>query len=139
MSIGGLRYALTVPKLTSSERLLFIIIADAVKGGTCFPSQGWLSKRSGLCIRTVRSALDGLESKGHIERSKRFIDGKRTSDLIHANLPENRQKQAAKFAGRKLQKVPSNPTSPYGVGIKEDKEASRDGNIIAFPAHIGGR
>lgn len=138
MSIAGLRYALTVPKLTSSERLLFIIIADAVKGEVCWPSQGWLAKRSGLCVRTVRTSLEGLETKGHIVRDKRILDGKRTTDMIRANLPESRPKQAAKSAGRKLQKVPSNPTSPYGVGISDSKGPAEMGILIEFPTRKDG-
>lgn len=120
MSFAGLKYAITVPRLTGSERLVFIFIADSVnKYNVCFPSQAWLSKKTGLCIRTVRAALLGLEGAGHIERKKRMKDGKRTSDLIHAILP----KPAAKSAGRKGQKVPSNPISPYGVDIEEEERA----------------
>ncbi len=138
MSIAGLRYAMTVPSLSSSERLLFIFIANAERGGACFPSQAWLAKRTGLCIRTVRSALDGLEAKGHIAREKRFIEGKRTTDIIHPRLPENMPKQPAKFAARKLQKVPSNPSAPYGVRKVEEEGAGRDGNILPFRAANGG-
>lgn len=144
MSFAGITYAMTVPALSSSERLIFIYIAEAEKNGTCFPSQAWFAKRTGLCIRTVRSALDGLEKKGHIEREIRYIDGKRTTDLIHARLPEKGKKQPAKSAARKLQKVPSNPSTPYGV--REDREEAPNGagyprgvRVPALRSITGGR
>lgn len=136
MSVAGLRYALTVPKLTSSERLLFIVIADAVKGDATFASQAWFAKRTGLCLRTVRSAMKGLEAKGHIERKPRYSEGQRTSDLIVARLPSRGEKLPAKSAARKRQNVPSNPYSPYGVVEEKEKRARQDGltgEVIAFP------
>ena len=119
MSVEGLRYALTVPKLTSSERLLFIILADAAnKQNTCFPSQKWLGKRSGLSIRTIIRALQGLEAKGHLEREERYIEGSRTSDLYHLRLPL----KGAKMSPPPLTNSMSNPYSPYGV-VEGKKEA----------------
>lgn len=134
MSFASITYAMTVPDLSSSERLVFIYIADAERNGCCFPSQSWFAKRTGLCIRTVRSALEGLERKGHIEREIRYVEGKRTTDMIHARLPQKSKKLPAKSAARNLQKVPSNPSSPYGVGDKGEKGPSREGEIIPFHA-----
>lgn len=122
MSIVGLRYALTVPKLNSSERLLFLILADAAdKDGKCFPSQKWLAKRSGLSISTIIRSLNGLEDKGHLEREARYKDGSRTSDLFILRLPVKGVKMTPPLLSNRL----SNPSSPYGVG--EGKKEAPNG------------
>lgn len=136
MTVAGLSYAMTVPGLTTSERMLFIFIADAVKNNATFASQAWFSKRTGMCLRTIRSALKGLEGKGHIERKTRYIEGQRTSDLITARLPVKGYKQPAKSAARSRQNVSSNPYSSYEVVEGKGKEARQGGatgEVIAFP------
>jgi DNA-binding transcriptional MocR family regulator len=133
MSIAAIRYALTVPKLNASERLLFILLADrADKDGECFPSQSWMSKRAGLSISTVVRSLKGLEAKGHLTRKKRSNAAGRTSDLIVLRVPTQNVKMT--------RTPPSNrstiPSSPYGVDKKGKEGGFRDGatgEVIAFP------
>mgnify|MGYP003441829958 CR=1 FL=1 len=136
MSIAGIRYALTVPKLSASERLIFIILADrADKMGRCYPSQAWIAKRTGISIRTIIRALRSLEAKGHIERENRFSASGRTSDFIHLRLPS----QGDKMAPTKVPNRQTIPTSPYGVGIKEEKGAIQQAQSGSLKLINGGR
>lgn len=133
MSMQAIRYALTVPKLNASERLLFIVLADrADSNGACFPSQEWMAKRTGLSIRTIIRSLKFLEQAGHIERNRRFNAAGRTSDTITLRLPI----QHAKKSPTKVPNVQSIPSSPYGVD-KKGKEVAwqggATGEVIAFP------
>ena len=122
MSIQGIRYALAVPGLNASERLVFTILADrADKDGNCFPSQAWIAKHTGLSIRTVIRSLKGLEKLGHIDRKKRSCAAGRTSDFIALRLPT----QGAKMAGTKVPNRQTIPTSPYGVGKREEKSLAK--------------
>jgi DNA-binding transcriptional MocR family regulator len=133
MSVAGLRYALTVPKLTSSERLLFVMLADrADKNGNCFPSQEWMAKRTGLSLRTVVRAMKGLVEKGHMARQKRNSAAGRSSDLLTLRLPS----PSAKLASTNVPNSMTIPSSPYGVdkkGRKGGYQAGATGEVIAFP------
>lgn len=52
--------------------------------GYCWPSQATIADDCGMSVRQIRRALRGLESKGLIERSERYIGGSssRSSDRI---------------------------------------------------------
>lgn len=136
MSVAGLRYALTVPQLNASERLLFIVLADrADKDGQCFPSQAWMAKKTDLSLRTVVRSLKSLEAKGHLARQRRSSVSGRSTDLLTLRLPS----VGAKLARRLVPNVSTIPTSPYGVGKKEKKAEDKEGGSARMRLVHGGR
>lgn len=136
MSFNAIRFALDFPGLVSSERFVLIVLGDrANKSGHCFPSQAYLAERTGLSVRTVRQALNGLEGKGAIKRSKRFDQGGRTSDdylLLLRRVPaKSAASVPANDAATPRQNVPTIPTCPYGLGIREEDNLARKLVLIA--------
>lgn len=118
MSFKAVRFAIDFPDLTLSERMVLIVLADrSGKTGHSFPSQAYIAKRGGMSIRTVRNAIKTLEGKKAIKRSERFNSAGRTSDDYLILM----DREAAAFAATPRQNRPSIPTSPYGVGIEEEK------------------
>lgn len=140
MTFAAVRFALDFPDLTLSERATLIVLADrASKTGHCFPSQAYLSERTGAAIRTVRQALVGLEAKGAIKRSARFDTTGRTSDdylILMRRVPaKSAASEPAKSAATPRQNVPTIPTCPTGLGNEEEENlASRKLTLI-----VGGR
>jgi hypothetical protein len=80
--------------LTPSETLVGLALADCANDdGECYPGQRKLTEKTRLSRRGVQRALDGLETKGRIDRFHRCIEkgdraGRRTSDgyMLHFGL-----------------------------------------------------
>lgn len=118
MTFKAVTFAIKFPDLSISERMTLIILGDcASKAGHAFPSQAYIAKRGGMSISTVIRAMKGLEKKKAIRRMKRFAKGNRTSDdyLILHERPHV-MVEVSDLSNRQ-----SNPSSPIGVGIGEEK------------------
>lgn len=115
MSVECLRIAASATDLTMAELCVMIKLANiADKHGRCFPSQEWIADQLGITRKTVRTAMFGLERKGKIYRQERRDSrGFRTSDMVHF--------LGVKFGLRTGKNLPTNPTSAYAVGIKEEE------------------
>jgi DNA-binding MarR family transcriptional regulator len=70
--------------LPTSEKLILLLMANSANDetGECFPSQGYLAKRSGLHRVTVNKTIKSLQGKGFIEQIHQVTD---------ADLQLNRQ------------------------------------------------
>lgn len=68
MSMTALRWARGVRGITSTQKLVLLLLADTANDyGDAWPSALALADDSGLSDRTVRTALDALEGMGLIE------------------------------------------------------------------------
>lgn len=129
MSAKQLTWALTRKGLKPTERVVLMILADrADKDGWSYYAQDTIAAKAEVTRKTARAALQHLETMGFIRRSKRCVGNLRTSDHIQISLGKNFSQ-----SGKKL---PTIPTTPYGVS-KEEKEEARQGGatgeVIAFP------
>ena len=63
-------------ELPTSEKLILLLMANSANDetGECWPSQGYLAKRSGLHRVTVNKTIKSLVEKGFIEQSHQFTD-----------------------------------------------------------------
>lgn len=84
MSVQALSLAISVEGVSSSEKLMLLVLANyADDKMRSFPSHARLAKDTCLSERTVLSILRGLEERKLITRiERRRTDGSRTSDLI---------------------------------------------------------
>ena len=62
--------------LPTSEKLILLLMANSANDetGECWPSQGYLAKRSGLHRVTVNKVVKSLQGKGFIEQIHQFTD-----------------------------------------------------------------
>lgn len=89
----------------ASQRLVLAVLADAAdKNGRVNLSQTVIAQRSAQGERTVRRALDAIESAGLIRREHRSAGGKtgRIADLIHLSMEDIVMVQPANLAANKL-------------------------------------
>lgn len=87
MSVQAITAALAVQGVTSSEKLLLIVLANyADEHFKCWPSQSTLASNTMLSERNVRRILATLEEKTVISRRVRYNGRGRSSDLITLNL-----------------------------------------------------
>jgi DNA-binding transcriptional MocR family regulator len=130
VSAKQLTWALTRKGLKPTERVVLMILADrSDKDGWSYYSQETIADKAEVTRKTARAALQALEAMGFIRRSHRSVGNLRTSDHIQISLGKNFSQ-----SGKKL---PTIPTTPYGVS-KRDKgeEGYQDGatgEVIAFP------
>lgn len=84
MSVQAIGAALAVKGVSSTEKLLLIVLANyADENGRCWPSNKRLCDDASLSERTIRATLKALDERGIISRTERFrADGSRTSDVI---------------------------------------------------------
>lgn len=70
-------------ELAPGEKLVLLALADQANddGRQCWPSVETIAHRSGQGVRTVRRALESLETKGHLTRHHR--DGTSTQYHVH--------------------------------------------------------
>lgn len=129
MSAKQLAWALTRKGIKPTERVVLLILADRSDAdGWSYYAQDTIAKKAEVTRKTVRTALQTLETLGYIRRSERKIGGLRTSDHIQITLGKNFSQ-----TGKKL---PTIPSSPYGVDKKGKEGARQDGatgEVIAFP------
>lgn len=69
-------------RLPTTTKFVLVTLADlADEQHSCWPGQVWIAGQVGASVRTVRNALDKLESEGYIVRQARPIrTGGRRSD-----------------------------------------------------------
>lgn len=112
-------WAISRKGLSTTSKLVLIILADrADKDGWSFYSQETIADIAGCTRKTARAALQALEQDDLIRRCPRSVDGMRTSDHIQIG-PSCRWVKNTQVHGQKL---PTIPTSPYGVGIVQGKK-----------------
>lgn len=92
MSVQAISAALTLQKVTPSEKLLLIVLANyADERMKCWPSQATLAKGTCMTDRGIRKLFVSLEAKGLVKRDKRWNFKGATSDMISLYLvPEPR-------------------------------------------------
>lgn len=75
-------------ELPQTQKLVLLVLCHyADKEHVCYPGQDLLAKNTGLGVRTVRTALKGLQDAEIIHREMRFrSDGIRTSDKYFLNV-----------------------------------------------------
>lgn len=88
MSFNTVPWAWSVDGITPTQKLVLMGLASyADERNSCFPGQQTLADRAGVSTRTVRRALDDLESQGLIRREQRRDQrGMRTSDRYVLNV-----------------------------------------------------
>lgn len=87
MSYKATAWAYDMP-ITGPSKPVLVALADmADEAGSCYPGQQKLASMTGLSVPTVARALARLESRGLIQRQRRFDSfGHRTSDRYHLQL-----------------------------------------------------
>ena len=88
------RELLEDPELSGVERMVYIAVASyATPDGKAWPSLASIAKRSGFSPRTVVRALDSLEAKGLISRSRRPMVGNRRLTTVYylGGPPDSKQ------------------------------------------------
>ena len=73
MSISRVHKVLDI-ELPTSEKIILILLADNAndESGECWPSQGYLAKRSGMSRQNVNLVINKLRDKGYIKLEHRY-------------------------------------------------------------------
>jgi hypothetical protein len=79
------------PRVKSGKLVLYALAGFADPKGYCFPRQESLAEVTGLCVRTIRTALDGLEAEGLLSRKCTWRKHGRGSDRYQLHLTANGQ------------------------------------------------
>ena len=134
MTFNYYRLARKVRGLTAPAKAVFLALACyADPKGRCFPSQRTLAADSGLCERTVRTALSQLEGLGWIVRERRNrADGSRSSDLITIQDAESQAAYLAKVRRLPLVALMVNPAPPVAEPV--DKAGGESVDKASLPA-----
>jgi len=113
-----------IEQLRPRERLVLLAIVEhADDNGMCFPSHRRLARYTGLSVRTVGSALSGLQTKEFIFRERRGNSrGGRSSDLLRLLIPK-----AAKPAGKPPGGVPKRGVTGKSAQEKPEEIADVSG------------
>lgn len=128
MSVAWLNWAFEVEGLKPSEKAVLICLANhADEYGYCYPSQERLARHTSLTTRSIRTACDGLEAKGVIERRREQARTNNyiryTYDLIKQDvasddkLPENSSGGLDKSA-----KLPENSSETTGNSFRNHRK-----------------
>jgi biotin operon repressor len=69
--------------LTPSEKMIMVLLSDNANDetGECWPSQGYLAKRSGLSRQTVNKTIKKLADSGYIKVDNRVGGGAKISNV----------------------------------------------------------
>ena len=88
MSISRLHKVLDI-SLSTSEKIILILLADNAtdESGECWPSQGYLAKRSGMTRQNVNLVISKLQDKGHINIEHRYRDDGGQRSNVYTVLP----------------------------------------------------
>ncbi|OYW74618.1 MAG: hypothetical protein B7Z26_11350, partial [Asticcacaulis sp. 32-58-5] len=75
-------------KVKGSHKLVLMLLAEAHNGhtGACFPSQEWITEKSGLGASTVSNCLQDLETWGLLSRHTKALGrgkGSRRANTIN--------------------------------------------------------
>lgn len=86
MSVGAIDFAIKADGLSASDKLVLILIANCVNDseGYAYPSQRYLSERTGLTRETVNRVVARLEQAGFLIVTHQYRDngGKRSSKYV---------------------------------------------------------
>lgn len=117
MSVQAITRAIELQGVSSSEKLLLIVLANyADKQARCYPSHHTLAEDSCLSQRTILTLMKALEDRGLVvRRERRRVDGSRSTDEIELCI----------FGGEVI--APRPETIAPGVG----KSSARGGEVIA--------
>lgn len=74
MSNRATSWAIEIPDLPPTTKLVLLLLADCHNGGTgqCNPSPEWLSVRAGMKVRAIQMHLRKLEDLGLLEREYEY-------------------------------------------------------------------
>lgn len=87
MSVQSITAALAVQGVTSSEKLLLIVLANyADHNMQCWPSHSRLAHDTCLSQRNILRIFASLEAKGYLTRKARYRKNVRTSDMISIHI-----------------------------------------------------
>ncbi|WOH61797.1 helix-turn-helix domain-containing protein [Bradyrhizobium sp. BWC-3-1] len=89
-----------------------------------WPKQDTIAERTGFTSRAVNSALKALESEGLIERRPRYLNRKRTSDVITILIDRNEVVSAATQTPNPGPSSPAVPEEGSGSNQKEIPDAT---------------
>lgn len=124
MSVQALTQAIAIRGVTSSEKLLLMVLSNyANEKMQCWPSHRRLAEDACLSERTILTLMRGLEDRKIISRiQRRRDDGSRGTDVITLNLGG----EATSPRGEHI--APSGEIDRKGVG-----KLLRDGGEVASP------
>jgi len=88
MSISRVHKVLDI-ELPTSEKIILILLADNAndESGECWPSQGYLAKRSGMSRQNVNLVINKLQEKGHIKIDHRYRDDGGQRSNVYTVIP----------------------------------------------------
>lgn len=117
MSVQAITRAIELQGVSSSEKLLLIVLANyADKQDRCYPSHRTIAEDSCLSQRTILTLMKALEDRGLVvRRERRRADGSRSTDEIELCI----------LGGEVI--APRPETIAPGVG----KSSARGGEVIA--------
>ena len=94
MSISRLHKVLDI-ELPTSEKIVLILLADNAndESGECWPSQGYLAKRSGMTRQNVNLVINNLKKKGHVTVEHRYRDDGGQRSNVYTVLPGHVRRQ----------------------------------------------
>lgn len=129
MSIRRILAALETTDLPANEKLLLILLADHAddETGRCWPSQRYITQRSGLAQSTVNRTIKRLASKGLIRIQHRFRDDGSQRSNAYFVLPGTRPPCAREAYPPMLEKHTEPVTiEPTYISTLAIGEASKD-------------
>lgn len=152
MSYKATNWAYELP-LKGSPKPVLVALADmADEAGTCFPSQATLARMTGLGERTVRRAIEELESLELLKRVPRYggVNGRMSDRYVlavgsklPANLttgqpdhrPESHDLPAnlSKATGHSGQGTINEPLLNHHIGEVVEAEVIDEGSTVAKP------
>ena len=88
MSISRVHKVLDI-ELPTSEKIILILLADNAndESGECWPSQGYLAKRSGMSRQNVNLVINKLQEKGHIKIEHRYREDGGQRSNVYTVIP----------------------------------------------------
>jgi len=88
MSISRVHKVLDI-ELPTTEKIILILLADNAndESGECWPSQGYLAKRSGMTRTNVNLVINRLRDKGHIKFEHRYREDGGQRANVYTVLP----------------------------------------------------
>lgn len=111
MSMAALRWARGVRGVTSTQKLVLLLLADTANDyGDAWPSALALAEDSGLSDRAVRNALDALERHGLIEGQREL--GRATRWCVRVGSEPRSDPSEPPAAPTEPRSDPSEPDAP---------------------------
>ena len=94
MSISRVHKVLDI-ELPTSEKIILILLADNAndESGECWPSQGYLAKRSGMSRQNVNLVINKLRDKGYIKLEHRYREDGGQRANVYTVIPGHVSRQ----------------------------------------------